>query len=293
MFPLLVKFLTFANINNSLFIQKHNSLNLSYKVEENQFINRNYTDEFYIDENSHIMIQNLTNSYDLLEDPLTEDILPIDFDWRGKNKVSSVKNQLQCGGCWAFSASEAVEGAWALEKNVLYNLSEQELIDCSKSYGNQGCDGGSMISAFKYIIDNGLCTNLSYPYIAQDSTCQKNTCDSVVSISDYAQVSLNNEKALKRALFKQPISVAIQANKRSFQMYQSGIYSDLDCGTQLDHGVLLVGYGYDLMNNMDYWIIKNSWGPDWGEDGYIRILRNIDDKRGLCGIAMQPSYPIV
>ena len=280
-------------MNNSLFIQKHNSLNLSYKVEENQFINRNYTNEFYIGENSHIVIQNLTNPYNLFEDPLTEDILPIDFDWREKNKVSSVKNQLQCGGCWAFSSSEAVEGAWALKKNVLYNLSEQELIDCSESYGNQGCNGGSMISAFKYIIDNGLCTNLSYPYIAQDSTCQKNTCDSVVSISDYAQVSLNNEKSLKRALFNQPISVAIQANKRSFQMYQSGIYSDLDCGTQLDHGVLLVGYGYDLINNMDYWTIKNSWGPDWGEDGYIRILRNIDDKRGLCGIAMQPSYPIV
>tara|TARA_Y100000817_G_C16861180_1_gene545856 strand:+ start:3651 stop:4487 length:837 start_codon:yes stop_codon:yes gene_type:complete len=278
-------------MNNSFFIQTHNSLNLSYKVGENQFINRNYTNEFYNEENSHIMIQNL--SYVPLEEPQGEDILPIDFDWRKKNKVSSVKNQLQCGACWAFSTSGAVEGAWAIQNNVLYNLSEQELIDCSDSYGNQGCKGGSMNLAYKYIIDNGLCANLSYPYVAQNNICQKNNCESIVKISDYSQVTVNNEKALKRSLYKRPISVAIQANKRSFQMYQSGIYSDLDCGTQLDHGVLLVGYGYDLLNNMDYWIVKNSWGPSWGENGYIRILRNTEDERGLCGIAMQPSYPIV
>ncbi len=291
MFSLFVKFLSFANMNNSFFIQTHNSLNLSYKVGENQFINRNYTNEFYNEENSHIMIQNL--SYVPLEEPQGEDILPIDFDWRKKNKVSSVKNQLQCGACWAFSTSGAVEGAWAIQNNVLYNLSEQELIDCSDSYGNQGCKGGSMNLAYKYIIDNGLCANLSYPYVAQNNICQKNNCESIVKISDYSQVTVNNEKALKRSLYKRPISVAIQANKRSFQMYQSGIYSDLDCGTQLDHGVLLVGYGYDLLNNMDYWIVKNSWGPSWGENGYIRILRNTEDERGLCGIAMQPSYPIV
>ena len=221
------------------------------------------------------MIQNL--SYVPLEEPQDEGILPIDFDWRKKNKVSSVKNQLQCGACWAFSTSGAVEGAWAIQNNVLYNLSEQELIDCSDSYGNQGCKGGSMNLAYKYIIDNGLCTNLSYPYVAQNNICQKNNCESIVKINDYSQVTVNNEKALKRSLYKRPISVAIQANKRSFQMYQSGIYSDLDCGTQLDHGVLLVGYGYDLLNNMDYWIVKNSWGPSWGENGYIRILRNTED----------------
>ena len=102
----------------------------------------------------------------------------------------------------------------------------------------------------------------------------------------------NDEKVLKRAVYQQPVSVAIQANKRSFQLYHSGIYSDLDCGTQLDHGVLLVGYGYDLFHDMDYWIIKNSWGKTWGEEGYIRIQRNIDDPRGLCGVAMQPSIPL-
>ena len=194
MFSLFVKFLSFANMNNSFFIQTHNSLNLSYKVGENQFINRNYTNEFYNEENSHIMIQNL--SYVPLEEPQGEDILPIDFDWRKKNKVSSVKNQLQCGACWAFSTSGAVEGAWAIQNNVLYNLSEQELIDCSDSYGNQGCKGVSMNLAYKYIIDNGLCTNLSYPYVAQNNISQKNNCDSIVKINDYSQVTVNNEKAL-------------------------------------------------------------------------------------------------
>ena len=293
MFPLLVKFLTFANMNNSFFIHKHNSLNLSYKVEENQFINRNYTDEFYMNDKNHIIIQNLSTSSDLLEDPLNEDMLPINYDWKEKNKVSSVKNQLQCGGCWAFSASEAIESAWAIKNNVLYNLSEQELIDCSTSYGNQGCSGGSMDLAFKYVIDKGLCTNLSYPYVAQDELCNKKQCESIVQISSYSDITPNSEKTLKRAVYQQPVSVAIQANKRSFQLYQSGIYSDLDCGTQLDHGVLLIGYGYDFMNNMDYWIVKNSWGSSWGENGYIRIQRNIDDPRGLCGIAMNPSIPIV
>ena len=102
-----------------------------------------------------------------------------------------------------------------------------------------------------------------------------------------------DEKILKRATAQQPVSIAIQANKRSFQFYKSGVYSDLDCGTQLDHGVLLVGYGYDLFHDMDYWIVKNSWGESWGENGYIRLLRNINDTHGLCGIAMQPSIPIV
>ena len=293
MFPLLVKLLSLANINNSFFVKNHNSLNLSYKVEENMFKNRNYTDEFFINEQSHFMIQNLTNSTDFLEDPLTEDILPIDFDWTKKNKVSSVKNQEQCGGCWAFSSSGAIESAWAIKHNVLYDLSPQELIDCSSSYGNHGCEGGSMDLAFQYVMDKGLCLNMSYPYTSKEGICQKNQCESVVRISNYSDIEQNNEKILKRVVYQQPVSVAIQANKRSFQLYHSGIYSDLECGTQLDHGVLLVGYGYDFNNNMDYWIIKNSWGPQWGENGYIRIQRNIEDSRGLCGIAMQPSIPIV
>jgi C1A family cysteine protease len=287
MLGLFVRLLPFSNVDNFFFIKEHNSKNLSYTVGSNEFIHQNYTDEFFVGEN-HLI------SNEPVEDLLSfseEQTIPSKFDWRNEYKVSSVKNQGSCGACWAFSASEATEGAWAIKHNVLYNLSQQELVDCSDQ--NKGCNGGSMDLAFNYIINNGLCTNLSYPYVAEQHKCQKGQCDPVVKLTNYSDIVPNNEKILKRAVYQQPVSVAIQANKRSFQLYQSGIYSDLNCGTELDHGVLLVGYGHDFMNDMDYWIIKNSWGPLWGEKGYIRILRNIQDDRGLCGVAMQPSIPIV
>ncbi len=277
--------LSLANsLNNYDFISHHNSGNNSYLVEENQFINRTYTNEFYI-YNNHLLIRNSSNYNDLNESD-NESV-----DWRKEYKVSSVKNQGSCGSCWSFSSVGAVESAWAIKHNMLYNLSEQELVDCSTD--NHGCEGGEMDLAFKFIMNNSLCTNLSYPYIANDSTCMINKCNPIVHISNYSDVEQNNETSLKNAVAIQPVSVAIQANKRSFQMYKSGIYSDFDCGFELDHGVLVVGYGYDEGFDMDYWIIKNSWSTEWGENGYIRIQRDINDERGLCGIAMQPSYPIV
>ena len=287
MLSFLIRLFNFANLNNQLFIQEHNSKNLSYTVEENQFIDQNYTDEFFLSEN-HIVLNNTTEFVEFEH----SDNHPFRIDWRKNHKVSSVKNQERCGGCWAFSSSGAVESAWAIKNNVLYNLSQQELIDCSSDYGNHGCEGGSMDLGFQYIIDNGLCTNLTYPYVASDQECQKD-CSSVVNITKYGDLRQNDEFNLLLGVAQQPVSVAIQANKRSFQLYQSGIYSDIDCGTQLDHGVLVVGYGYDIDLNMKYWIIKNSWGEQWGENGYIRIQRDIEDNRGLCGIAMAPSIPIV
>ncbi len=278
-----------GNIENELFIKNHNKLNLSYTVEENQFIDRNYTDEFYLEDKMNYQINEQIN----INDYLKENKLPEKKDWRKENKVSSVKNQGDCGSCWSFSSVGAIESLWSIKNNMLYNLSEQELVDCSGSYGNNGCNGGSMINAFKYVIDNGLCINLSYPYEGYEDTCQKDNCKSVINISNYSLIPQNNENILKKYVNKQPVSVAIQANKRSFQMYKTGIYGDLDCGTELDHGVLLVGYGYDKYYDMKYWIIKNSWGESWGEDGYIRIKRDINDSRGLCGIAMQPSIPVI
>ena len=285
MFTLLKNLLlsTFA-LSNREFIQKHNCENHSYLVHENQYINNTYIDEFslinhniFISKNNPILI----NYTDLHKNSV---------DWRKSFKVSSVKNQESCGSCWAFSSVGAVESAWAIKHDVLYNLSEQELIDCSTK--NNGCEGGSMDLAFQYIIDNGLCSNFSYPYTGQAGICS-DTCKSLVKISNYSDIIPNQEKMLMRAVQHQPVSVAIQANKRSFQMYKSGIYNDPDCGFQLDHGVLLIGYGYDKTYDMDYWIIKNSWSESWGENGYIRIERNIDDPRGLCGIAMDPSVPII
>jgi len=271
-------------LSNLEFINKHNSENHSYLVEENNFINHTYINEF--NPINHLI-------YHIRNNPILINVTDLNkesVDWRKSFKVSSVKNQGQCGSCWAFSSVGAVESAWAIKHNTLYNLSEQELIDCSSE--NHGCEGGSMVKSFQYIIDNGLCSNLSYPYVAIDGICN-NTCQSLVKISNYSDIISNEEKMLMRAVQHQPVSVAIQANKRSFQMYKSGIYSDPDCGFELDHGVLLIGYGYDKDYDMDYWIIKNSWSKSWGENGTIRIQRNIDDTRGLCGIAMDPSVPII
>ena len=271
---------------NIKFIKDHNSKNSSYEVGINQFVSRTYINGTS-NESSHYIPSNHDDM-----NILTKEELPKEVDWVKKGAVSSVKNQLECGSCWAFSAVGSVEGEWSLKHHKLYNLSEQELVDCSDYLGNQGCDGGSMTNAFEYIIQNGLCSNVSYPYNGTDEQCQNQTCTKLVHINKYHSVPPNNEEQLEKAVAKQPVSVAIQANQQSFQLYKKGIYSDPDCGDQLDHGVLVVGYGYDLFHGMNYWIVKNSWGPKWGENGYIRMAKGIEDPEGQCGIAMDASYPV-
>ena len=274
------------NMENKRFIEETNNQNLSYRVGENQFINETYIDE-YMDHSSYFMIKKGERGVIRIE----EEYVPEEKDWVKENHVSSVKNQGDCGSCWSFSSTGAVESAWSIKKNVLYNLSQQELMDCSMMYGNRGCQGGSMDGAFQYIMKNGICLNLSYPYEGTTDNCRKDECNAVVKIKNYTDIENNNETLLKRVVAKQPVSVAIQANKRSFQLYQSGIYSDLECGTDLDHGVLVVGYGEE--NEIKYWKVKNSWGSKWGEEGYIRMLRDIESEGGICGIAMNPSIPII
>lgn len=271
-------FLTFKK--NVKMIEKHNAENNSYDLEINHLSDQviSFTNILYHPSNTTYQGETLNAT------------LPFSIDWREKDIITNVKNQGHCGSCWSFSATGAIEAVHALSTGNLLNISEQELIDCSDTYGNQGCNGGSMDNALKYVIDNGLCSENEYPYMGESGECQ--TCKSVVNISDYKDVIPNDEGILKKVVHQQPVSVAIQANLPSFQAYKSGIYSDPSCGKQLDHGVLIVGYGHDLFHNMDYWIVKNSWGPHWGEKGYIRIQRNIDQDSGLCGIAMQPSIPI-
>ena len=275
--------------DNMRYIDSHNSLNHPYVLEKNQFIDRHYSNGFYRSP-KHII-----RSRDKIGNVWNEiHTIPNSYDWNDRGCVTSVKNQGDCGSCWSFSSVEAMEGLWCIRTKLLFNLSEQELVDCSNYLGNQGCMGGYMTNGFQYVIDHGLCLNQSYPYKATDQLCKNASCTSVIRITGYNLVQPNNELILKNAVFKQPISVAIQANSRSFQMYGGGIYNDPNCGYDLDHGVLIVGYGYDSEINLEYWLVKNSWGTDWGENGYIRILRNYqNDTRGICGIAMNASFPIL
>ncbi|XP_027364351.1 low-temperature-induced cysteine proteinase-like [Abrus precatorius] len=217
--------------------------------------------------------------------------LPDMVDWREKGAVAPVKNQGQCGSCWAFSTVAAVEGINKIVTGDLISLSEQELVDCDRGY-NMGCNGGLMDYAFEFIIQNGgIDTEEDYPYRARDQTCDPNRKNArVVTIDGYEDVPPNDEKSLMKAVANQPVSVALEAGGRAFQLYQSGVFTGL-CGTGLDHGVVVVGYGTE--NGTDYWLVRNSWGPEWGEDGYIRVERNVlETNTGKCGIAMEPSYPI-
>jgi C1A family cysteine protease len=217
---------------------------------------------------------------------------PASIDWRAKGAVSSVKDQGQCGSCWTFSATGAVEGAWAIAKGQLVDLSEQQLVDCATgvSYGSHGCNGGQMEGAFKYIEEHGQCALSSYAYTAKDGTCK--TCSSVAHISACSDVAPNDQLSLKAAVAKQPVSVAIEADTRYFQFYSGGVLTSNSCGTTLDHGVLVVGYGEE--SGQKYWLVKNSWGPTWGDKGYVKIARTESaNDAGICGIAMDPSFPSV
>jgi cathepsin L len=218
-------------------------------------------------------------------------VVPTTVDWRTKGAVTPIKDQGQCGCCWAFSAVAATEGINQLKNGKLISLSEQELVDCDTST-DQGCNGGLMDDAFKFIIkNNGLTTEVNYPYQAVDGTCNANKeAKHAAKITGFEDVPANSESALLKAVASQPISVAIDASGSAFQFYSSGVFTG-DCGTSLDHGVTAVGYG--TSGATKYWLVKNSWGTSWGESGYIRMQRDVKSKNGLCGIAMMASYPTI
>ncbi|XP_042370270.1 procathepsin L [Plectropomus leopardus] len=212
-------------------------------------------------------------------------------DYRNMGYVTEVKDQGYCGSCWAFSTTGAIEGQIYKKTGQLVSLSEQNLVDCSKSYGTYGCNGAWMANAYDYVVNNGLQSTSSYPYTSVDTQpCYYDSRLAVAHIKDYRFIPKGDEQALADAVATiGPITVAVDADHSSFLFYSSGIYDEPNCNpNNLSHAVLLVGYGSE--GGQDYWIIKNSWGSGWGEGGYMRMIR---DGRNTCGIASYALYPIL
>jgi C1A family cysteine protease len=277
-------FTRYANFKSSLDeIESHNAQKLSWTKALNPLSDLSKS-EFRNMKTGYIRRAQESRRVGEVVEPVS---VPDSVDWRAKGAVTPVKDQGQCGSCWSFSATGSMEGAWQIAKGELVSLSEQQLVDCSGPEGDDGCDGGLMDNAFQFVIDNkGICSEDSYPYQGVDGTC-KTTCKKVVTISSFTDIQPNNETAIQLAVVNQPVSIAVEADQSYWQNYEGGIVSSPGCGTQLDHGVLIVGYGTE--NNVDYWIVKNSWGASWGESGYIRLIRNKDE----CGLASDPSFPNV
>lgn len=223
--------------------------------------------------------------------------LPDSWDWVPKGAVTPVKDQGLCGSCWAFSTTGALEGALFVSSKRLVSLSEQQLVDCTKGKGEDACDGGDQDPAFKYAESTDMCTEKSYPYKSSKGkagkTCDMSSCSVGIpkgGVTGYKDVQPDDVNALMEAVVQQPVAISVDANSTGFKNYMSGVIK-AQCGTDLDHAVLLVGYG--TMNGTPYWKVKNSWNTDWGMDGYVLIERGVSQSGGMCGVRSEASYPVV
>lgn len=285
--------------DNDDYIAQHNALNLSYTLGHNQFSHMSYEEwrsamHFGLD-------RPINPASSVHAAPADTSSLPASVDWVSAGAVTGVKDQGQCGSCWSFSTTGALEGAVKVTYGSLTSLSEQNFVDCdtlSNGGRDHGCNGGLMDNAFAWATKNGgVCSEAAYPYTSGTTktagTCNQSKCTKVAHTApkSYTDVTKNSDSAMMSALAHQPVSVAIEADQKAFQLYSGGVFTAA-CGTNLDHGVLAVGYG--TLNGVDYYKVKNSWGPTWGQGGYILLQRGISQSGGQCGILNgPPSYPNV
>jgi C1A family cysteine protease len=215
--------------------------------------------------------------------------LPASVDWRTQGAVTAVKNQGQCGSCWSFSTTGVLEGFYFISKGKLLSFSEQQIVDCDSQ--DDGCDGGLPYQALKYTAQAGLETETSYPYKGVDGTCAAKKLKSYNTNSNYKLVQTQSPDALKTAIVTQPVSVGIEADQNVFQFYSSGVITKR-CGDSLDHAVLAVGY--TTVSGTEAFIVKNSWGADWGQQGYVYISTDgsANGGNGVCGILSEPVVPV-
>ncbi|OCT69032.1 procathepsin L [Xenopus laevis] len=215
---------------------------------------------------------------------------PASKDWRTEGCVTPVRDQGSCGSCYAFSTVGALECQWKLKTRRLVTFSPQELVDCSYTEGNNGCEGGNLYYSFRYMNEFGVMEDSDYPYKEKEETCKKHKPNGIGVIKAVKVVPSGNEIVLMKAVGTVgPVSVAIDASRQGFRMYKSGVYYDPFCKTtSMNHAVLVVGYGRE--NDMSYWLVKNSWGVGFGDQGYIKMARERDNH---CGIARGAAYPVV
>lgn len=273
-------------VENLELIRSTNRKGLPYKLGVNQFADLSW-EEF----RSHRLGAAQNCSATKGTHKLTDVVLPKTKDWREDGIVSPVKNQGHCGSCWTFSTTGALEAAYTQATGKSISLSEQQLVDCAAAFNNFGCNGGLPSQAFEYIkFNGGLDTEDSYPYAGVNGICKYKPENAGVKVVDSVNITLGAEDELKHAVgVVRPVSVAFEVVS-GFRFYQGGVYSSTTCGStpmDVNHAVLAVGYGVE--NGVPYWLIKNSWGKDWGVDGYFKMELG----KNMCGVSTCASYPFV